>query len=116
MGRYVGAVAVDTALAGQSRGMLASLDGAACLARNTVVVDPSDRERERLEGALHDGVQQDLVGASVALQLALRLLDTDPAAARALLAELEEQVVDALERVRALPEDLYPRCAPGEDR
>jgi len=73
-----------------------------------VVFEAFDRERLRIEGALHDGVQQDLVGASVALQLALQALDTDPAAARALLEELEREVVQALERVRALPHDIYP--------
>lgn len=67
-----------------------------------------DRDRRRIEGALHDGVQQDLVAASVSLQLALELLDTDPAAARKLLEELEQQVQDSLERVRALARGIYP--------
>jgi hypothetical protein len=75
---------------------------------NGVVFEAFDRERSRIEGALHDGVQQDLVGAAVALQLALQLLDEDPAAARRLLEELEENMVAALERVRALGRDLYP--------
>jgi hypothetical protein len=38
----------------------------------------------------------------------LRLLETDPAAARSLLEELEGQVVDALDRVRALAHEIYP--------
>lgn len=67
-----------------------------------------DRERRRIEGALHDGVQQDLVAASVSLQFALELLDSDPAAARKLLAELEQQLQDALERVRSLAHGIYP--------
>lgn len=65
-------------------------------------------ERRWIEEALHDGVQQDLVAASVALQLALQLLDTDPAAARQLLEELEQQMRDSLERVRELAHEIYP--------
>jgi hypothetical protein len=67
-----------------------------------------DRERRRIEGALHDGVQQDLVAASVSLQFALELLDTDQPAARKLLEELEQQLQDALERVRTLARGIYP--------
>jgi signal transduction histidine kinase len=67
-----------------------------------------DRERRRIEGALHDGVQQDLVAASVSLQFALELLDNDQPAARKLLEELEQQLQDALERVRALARGIYP--------
>jgi hypothetical protein len=67
-----------------------------------------DRERRRIEGALHDGAQQDLVAASVAIQLALQLLEPDPAAARKLLEELERQVEEALERLRALAQEIYP--------
>jgi hypothetical protein len=67
-----------------------------------------DRERRRIEGALHDGVQQDLVAVSVSLQLALERLGTDPAAARRLLEELEQQLEAALGRVRALAHGIYP--------
>jgi len=67
-----------------------------------------DRERRRIEGALHDGVQQDLVAASVSIQFARELLDTDPGAARKLLEELEQQLEEALERVRALAHGIYP--------
>jgi hypothetical protein len=70
--------------------------------------DEFDRERRRIEGALHDGVQQDLVAASVALQLALQLLETDPAAARTALEELEREIVASLARVRALAQEIYP--------
>ncbi|MGH2933459.1 MAG: sensor histidine kinase [Gaiellaceae bacterium] len=65
-------------------------------------------ERRRIEEALHDGVQQDLVAASVTIQLALQLLDGDPAAARALLQELEHHVAGSLERVRTLAHEIYP--------
>ena len=67
-----------------------------------------DRERRRIEGALHDGVQQDLAAISGTLQLALQLLDQDPAAARALLEELEQETRSALDRVRVLAREIYP--------
>ena len=86
----------ETVAAGELEGMLAS------------PYAEFDRERRRIEGALHDGVQQDLVAASVALQLALQLLEHDPAAARAALEELEHEIVGSLERVRALAQEIYP--------
>jgi signal transduction histidine kinase len=67
-----------------------------------------DRERRRIEGALHDGVQQDLAAISGTLQLALQLIDKDPAAARALLEELEQEARSALDRVRVLAREIYP--------
>jgi hypothetical protein len=67
-----------------------------------------DRERRWIEGALHDGVQQDLAAISGTLQLALQLLDKDPAAARALLEELEQETRSALDRVRILAREIYP--------
>jgi histidine kinase len=67
-----------------------------------------DSERRRIEGELHDGVQQDLAAVSGTLQLALQLLDKDPAAARALLEELEREARSALERVRVLAREIYP--------
>jgi hypothetical protein len=67
-----------------------------------------DRERRRLEGELHDGVQQDLAAISGTLQLALQLLDQDAPAARAVLEELEQETRLALERVRVLAREIYP--------
>jgi hypothetical protein len=75
---------------------------------NSTVFTDFDRERRRIEGALHDGVQQDLAAISGTLQLALQLLDRDPAAARALLEELEPEARAALERVRVLSRGIYP--------
>ena len=67
-----------------------------------------DHERRRIEGELHDGVQQDLAAISGTLQLALQLLDQDPAAARRLLEELEQEARSALDRVRVLAREIYP--------
>lgn len=75
---------------------------------NLPVFTDFDRERRRIEGALHDGVQQDLAAISGTLQLALEMLDKDPAAARGLLQELEQQTRSALDRVRVLAREIYP--------
>jgi len=72
-----------------------------------------DRERRRIEEALHDGVQQDLAATVVALELARELLDSDPAAARSALDELAAEVERALERVRELAETVYPSILPA---
>ena len=72
-----------------------------------------DRERRRIEEALHDGIQQDLAATVVALELAQGLLDSNPAAARRALEELAAQVEEALDRVRALAGTVYPSILPA---
>jgi signal transduction histidine kinase len=72
-----------------------------------------DRERRRIEEALHDGVQQDLAATLGALELARELLDSNPAAARSELEDLAAQVEAALERVRALARTVYPSILPA---
>ena len=64
--------------------------------------------RRAHERALHDGVQQDLIAASVRVQLARELIGDDPAAAIALLDELRADLHDALDRVRGVADDIYP--------
>ena len=90
--------------------MLASPDAAAYPLH---VFSDFDRERRRIEEALHDGVQQDLAATVVALELARELLDSDPTAARDALEELATQVKGALDRVRALAGTVYPSILPA---
>lgn len=85
--------------------MLASLDAEAYPLH---VFSDFDRERRRIEEALHDGVQQDLAATMVAVELARELLDSNPAAARSVLDELATQVEGALARVRELAGTVYP--------
>lgn len=65
-------------------------------------------ERRRIERALHDGVQQDLIAISVRLQLLRELLGGDAAPTLELLDELQRDTRDALDRVRAVAGDTYP--------
>jgi len=90
--------------------VLASPDATAYALR---VFSDFDRERRRIEGALHDGVQQDLAATVVALELARELLESDPAAVRGVLEELASQVEEALERVRELAGTVYPSILPA---
>ena len=53
-------------------------------------------------------MQQDLIAVSVRLQLARRLAASDLPAALALLDEIEDDVRGALDRVRALANEIYP--------
>jgi signal transduction histidine kinase len=68
-----------------------------------------DAERRRIERDLHEGVQQQLVALAVNLQLAGELTDSDPAAARTLLAEMERDVRRALDETAQLAQRIYPQ-------
>jgi hypothetical protein len=72
------------------------------------LIAAGDEETRRIERALHDGVQQDLVAVSVRLQIARRLAASDLPAAIALLGEIEDDVRGALDRVRSLANEIYP--------
>lgn len=65
-------------------------------------------ERREIEHELHDGVQQRLVGLAANLELAARSLESDPATARELLAEMGRDTWQALEESRTLAHRIYP--------
>jgi signal transduction histidine kinase len=83
-------------------------DSAELRASRARLVEAAQSERRRLERALHDGVQQDLIAISMRLQFVQEVLQTDPARALELLDEARTDARDALERVRALAGDVYP--------
>lgn len=62
----------------------------------------------RLERDIHDGPQQRLVRLQMDLSAAERQLDSDPAAARGLIAEAMLQSKEALEELRALSRGFAP--------
>jgi PAS domain S-box-containing protein len=72
------------------------------------IVTAGDVERRRLERNLHDGAQQRLVTLSLSLRVALTKLDSDPAAARAALADAGDELARALEELRELARGLHP--------
>jgi signal transduction histidine kinase len=72
------------------------------------VVSAADAERRRIERDLHDGAQQQLVALCANLRLARELSGSDPEQATALLEQLGNDVVAALEELRELAHGIYP--------
>jgi signal transduction histidine kinase len=67
-----------------------------------------DAERRRFERVLHEGVQQLLVTLATDIELATASMDSDPTAAKTLLAETRRDVQQALEETRKLADRIYP--------
>ncbi len=72
------------------------------------VVDSAEAERRRIERDLHDGAQQRLVSLAMLLGRAEARYDSDPAGARALLAEGRVEARDALKELRDLTRGIHP--------
>jgi signal transduction histidine kinase len=68
----------------------------------------ADAERRSIERALHEGVQQLLVALAANVELAAASVDADPAAAKKLLAEIGEDLRQALDDTRKLAHRIYP--------
>jgi len=71
-------------------------------------VDTQAAELRRIERDLHDGAQARLVSLGLSLGTAEALLEKDPAAARALLAEARTTSSKALEELRGLVRGIHP--------
>jgi signal transduction histidine kinase len=65
-------------------------------------------EMHRIERDLHDGAQARLVAMGMTLDAAGQMLDDNPAAARALLAEARDSSARALAELRDLVRGIYP--------
>jgi signal transduction histidine kinase len=68
----------------------------------------ADAERRGIERALHEGVQQDLVGLAANLEVAAGSMDSDPASAKALLDELQRETRRALTEMQELANRIFP--------
>ena len=68
----------------------------------------ADAERRDIEQALHEGVQQDLVGLAANLEVAAGSVDSDPAAARTILDELQREARRALTEMQELATRVFP--------
>ena len=62
----------------------------------------------RIERALHEGVQQDLVALAVNLQLAGALVESDAAGAKQLVAEMARDVQQSLDETARLAQRIHP--------
>jgi signal transduction histidine kinase len=72
------------------------------------VIDVGATELRRIERDLHDGAQQRLVMLTIDLGMAVEKIDTDPAAARALVVEAQDQARLALAELRDLVRGIAP--------
>lgn len=70
-------------------------------------VRAADVERTRIERDLHDGVQPRLVSVGMTLGLAQQKIDTDPEAAKALVAEAHTSTKAAITELRQLARGIY---------
>src|SRR5262252_275330 len=98
-----GLVLHNAGLTGQLRERMAELS-----ASRKRIVEAADGERRRLERNIHDGAQQQLVALSVMARLAETTVDSDKAAARAMLVQAQADASDALENLRDLARGIYP--------
>jgi len=72
------------------------------------VIDAEASELHRIERDLHDGAQQRLVALTIDLGLASERLEQDPAAARELILEGQQQAHEALAEIRQLVRGIAP--------
>jgi signal transduction histidine kinase len=72
------------------------------------LVEVGDAERQRLERNLHDGAQQRLVSVALGLNMVSARLESDPAAARELLATAQADLVTGLDELRELARGIHP--------
>ena len=77
------------------------------------LAEAAHAERRAIERDLHDGVQQHLVALAVELQRLAGLAERDPAAAKALLAEMTANVREALDEATRLATKVYPSMLEG---
>jgi signal transduction histidine kinase len=99
--------AVALALLGPSDSQLRAKVEALRASRDRAV-DSAEAERRRIERDLHDGAQQRLVALAMDLGMARAKLETDPAAATALVGEAHEEAKRALAELRDLARGIHP--------
>jgi signal transduction histidine kinase len=74
----------------------------------TEALDTGAAEIRRIERDLHDGAQARIVAMGMTLDAAGQIMDDNPDAARALLAEARDSSVKALAELRALVRGIHP--------
>ena len=74
----------------------------------SAVLDVEASELHRIERDLHDGAQQRLVMLTIDLGLASERIETDPAGAKQLILEGQEQAREALAEIRDLVRGIAP--------
>jgi signal transduction histidine kinase len=77
------------------------------------VAEAAYADRQAIERALHDGVQQYLVALAIDLRHLSGLLESDPAAATALVDEMAVRAREALEETSVFAHAIYPPLLEG---
>jgi two-component system, NarL family, sensor kinase len=77
------------------------------------VISGREEERRRIRRDLHDGLGPVLTGLVLNAEAARRLLDTDRDRSAALLSDLRDQTIGAIEEIRRLVYDLRPPALDG---
>lgn len=77
------------------------------------LVEAADADRRSIERTLHDRVLQNLVALAVDVRRLAGLVDGQPAAAKALLDDMAENVREALTEATALAQKIYPPLLEG---
>ncbi len=72
------------------------------------LLESAHAERRRIERDLHDGVQQQLVGARIKLDIAAEAIREQPACGERELAAVGRQLDDVLQSLRSLARGIYP--------
>ena len=72
------------------------------------LMEMAHAERRRLERDLHDGVQQQLVGLRIKLDMAAETIREDPERGERALASVGRQMDDLLQELRLLARGIYP--------
>jgi signal transduction histidine kinase len=71
-------------------------------------VDAAEAERRRIERDLHDGAQQRLVALAMSLGMASDKMDSDPEAAKVLVADAHQEAKKAVAELRDLARGIHP--------
>ena len=77
------------------------------------LVEAADTDRRAIERALHDRVVQNLVALSVDVRRLAGLVEGQPAATKAMLADMAANVHEALTETTALAQTIYPPLLEG---
>ena len=71
-------------------------------------VDAAEAERRRIERDLHDGAQQRIVALAMSLGMASEKMDSDPEAAKAMVADAHLEAKKAVVELRNLARGIHP--------
>jgi signal transduction histidine kinase len=106
LGRTHGSLAA--ALLGPTQNSVLAAEAARLHASRARGVEAAEAERRRIERDLHDGAQQRLVAVAMGLGRAKTKLDSEPDAARELIAEAHADAKLAISELRDLARGIYP--------